>query len=50
MIPVLTTMSATKVKVEWKAPNSGSLNIIRYFVEVLGSDGVKYFESSSCNG
>jgi len=38
MVPVVTSMSATKVKVQWVAPNSGSLTINRYLIEVLSGD------------
>ena len=50
MVPIVSSMSATKVKVEWVAPNSGSLNITRYLIEVLSGDTVNYYQTSSCNG
>lgn len=50
MIPVITTQLTTKIKVDWIQPNSGALDIMGYLVEILGGDGVTYFESVSCNG
>ena len=43
MVPVVTNQAATKIQVNWIAPNSGSLNIMGYLIEILGGDGVTYY-------
>lgn len=43
MLPVITSMSATNVKVTWIAPNSGSLTISSYLIEVLSGDKLSYY-------
>ena len=50
MLPAVTSMQATDIKIEWLAPNSGALEIERYLIEILTTDGVTYYEASSCDG
>jgi hypothetical protein len=42
MIPVISNLLGVNVRINWIAPNSGSLVIDGYLIEVLTSDGVNY--------
>jgi hypothetical protein len=53
MIPVISSEIGVNVKIEWIAPNSGSLAIEKYLIEILTSDtsnGETYIESQTCDG
>jgi len=43
MVPVVTKLSATDLKIDWISPNSGSLSIQSYLIEILSSDGITYY-------
>lgn len=42
MIPVVTTLVGTDVRIDWVAPNTGSLTLEGYLIEILSMDGVTY--------
>jgi hypothetical protein len=42
MIPVVTSLVGTDVRIDWVAPNSGSLTIEGYLIEILSNDGQTY--------
>lgn len=50
MVPVVTTLSATDLLIDWIAPNSGSLSIQSYLIEILSSDGITYYQAPTCDG
>lgn len=50
MVPVLTTLNGVDVRIDWIAPNSGSLTIESYLIEILTVDAVTYEQASSCDG
>jgi hypothetical protein len=50
MVPVVTTLSATDLLIDWIAPNSGSLSIQSYLIEILSSDGNTYYQAPTCDG
>jgi hypothetical protein len=49
ILPATTTELGTQVKIEWLAPDSGSLPIEAYLIEILSNDGV-YRQSEQCDG
>lgn len=50
MVPVETTLLGVDLRIDWNAPNSGSLEIIGYLVEILTSDGSTYAQADTCDG
>ena len=50
MLPVTTSQLGTDVKIAWIEPNSGSLTIDGYLIEILTSDLTTYAEAPTCDG
>jgi hypothetical protein len=50
MVPAVTTLQGVNVIISWVAPNSGSLAIVSYKIEILSSDGLTFKQTSTCNG
>jgi len=42
MVPVVTSLVGTDVRIDWIAPNTGSLALEGYLVEILTKDGLTY--------
>lgn len=50
MVPVVTSLVGTDVRIDWIAPNTGSLALEGYLVEILTKDGLTYAQSATCDG
>lgn len=50
MVPAIISETGVNVRIEWIAPNSGSLPIVSYLIEIMTADSENYAETSSCNG
>ena len=50
MQPVITTAIGISVKIEWLEPNSGSMAIEGYLIEILTSDEHTFAQADSCDG
>jgi hypothetical protein len=50
MSPIRTTYLGVDIQVDWIVPNSGSLDIESYLIEILSWDGETFRETDSCDG
>lgn len=50
MLPVVTTLVGTDVRIDWVAPMSGSLALEGYLIEIQQSDGQSFAQSATCDG
>lgn len=50
MIPPQISQQGVNVIISWVAPNSGSLAISAYKVEILTADGVTFKQTKECDG
>ena len=48
--PVVTTMNAANVKIEWMVPDNGASSLLRYQVLVMKSDGTFIEDKAFCDG